>query len=78
MFSDLVPVATVLAEIQARTALLDIAVLVMGATARDVVVRHMTGTPPVRSTRGLDCGYTSTTALCCSATISILCWPAQN
>jgi hypothetical protein len=52
--SDFEPVAAVLGAIQAWADPLGIDVLVVGATARNVVVRHLTGAPPLRATRDID------------------------
>jgi predicted nucleotidyltransferase len=51
---DFEPAATVLAEIQAVATRLGIEVMVVGAVARDIIVRRLTGTPPVRATRDVD------------------------
>lgn len=52
--SELEPLAVVIASLQELAQPLGIELLVVGAVARDVIVRAMTGAPPVRETDDLD------------------------
>ena len=52
--SDLEPLGTVAEEVQRRARSLDIDVLVIGAQARNLLVRARTGMPPTRATEDLD------------------------
>lgn len=51
---DLEPAAAVLAEVQEIAARRGIEVMVVGAVARDIIVRSFTGTPPDRATSDVD------------------------
>ena len=51
---DLEPAAAVLAEVQEIATRRGIEVMVVGAVARDIIVRSFTGTPPDRATHDVD------------------------
>jgi predicted nucleotidyltransferase len=51
---DLQPVAMVLAEIDRRATACGVTIMVVGATARDILIRHVLGSRPLRATADLD------------------------
>ncbi len=52
--ADLQPIALVLAELQHRADECDVEIMVVGATARDILVRHVVGSAPERATSDID------------------------
>jgi predicted nucleotidyltransferase len=51
---DLDPIRDVLSEIQRRATSAGVEVMVVGATARDLLIHHALGLPPKRATRDVD------------------------
>jgi predicted nucleotidyltransferase len=51
---DLHPVATVLAELHERAQAQGVELMVVGAVARDILIRHVVGAPPERATADVD------------------------
>lgn len=52
--ADLEPMALVLADIQHRADECSVEIMVVGATARDILIRHVVGTIPERATADID------------------------
>jgi predicted nucleotidyltransferase len=51
---DLEPAAAVLAELSRRTADCGVDMMVVGAVARDILIRHVVGSDPERATKDID------------------------
>jgi predicted nucleotidyltransferase len=51
---DLAPIAAVLGDLQRRAAALGVEIMVVGAVARDILVRHHVGLTPERATTDID------------------------
>lgn len=52
--ADLQPIALVLAELQRRADECGVEIMVVGATARDILIRHVVGSVPERATADID------------------------
>lgn len=52
--ADLEPAGMVLAEIYSRAAECGAEIMVVGAIARDILIRHVVGSPPLRATADID------------------------
>ncbi|HEX5198409.1 MAG TPA: hypothetical protein VFW27_00570 [Actinoplanes sp.] len=52
--ADLEPVALVLAELSRRASECGVEIMVVGATARDILIRHVVGSVPERATADID------------------------
>jgi predicted nucleotidyltransferase len=52
--ADLEPVASVLAELSRRADECGVQIMVVGATARDILIRHVVGSVPERATADID------------------------
>lgn len=52
--ADLEPVALVLAELSRRADACGVEIMVVGATARDILIRHVVGSVPERATADID------------------------
>lgn len=52
--TDLEPAALVLAELHRRALACGVEIMVVGATARDILIRHVTGAAPERRTADID------------------------
>lgn len=51
---DLQPTAAVLAELHSRAEEIGVEIMVVGAVARDILIRHAVGSPPARATADID------------------------
>jgi predicted nucleotidyltransferase len=51
---DLQPTASVLAELHRRAEEIGVEIMVVGAVARDILIRHAVGSPPARATADID------------------------
>lgn len=58
--ADLIPVAAVLSGLKRNAAQLGIDVMVVGAVARDILIRHVAGVTPARATADIDIGIAVT------------------
>jgi len=52
--ADLQPIALVLAELQRRAEECGVEIMVVGATSRDILIRHVVGSVPERATADID------------------------